>query len=320
MRQALTMGICSVFLAMWLPACLLLPLEETTQCPVMLIIENEKSMSNDVSLVLQHKGVQEEIMLEEYLIGVVVSEMPSSFEMEAIKAQAVAARTFALSNQKHDDFDLCSDSACCQAWHSKEELKDKLGESADACWEKARTAVQETRGLVLAYEGMLINAVYFSCAGGTTEDAVEVWGSSVPYLKSVPSSGEENAPRYQSLVSISIQETKEIFEREFENLTLPDDPETWFENMERTQGGGVRTLHIGGISIPGTRLRNLFGLNSTLFSVNLSDNTFQFEVKGFGHRVGMSQYGANAMAKEGKTFREILLHYYPGVSINEKAP
>jgi stage II sporulation protein D len=261
-----------------------------------------------------------ELELEEYLVGVVLSAMPASFELEALKAQAVAARTFALSSNKHDDYDLCSDSACCQAWSSREALENKLGVGADAYWNKVKQAVTETAGQVLTYNGSLIDAVYFSCAGGATEDAVAVWGSNVPYLQSVSSDGEDAAPRYESKVTVDVAKFQTTLQAEFPDMALKGAPSTWLGEVLYTRGGGVDSMEIGHVFVSGTRLRTLFGLNSTALTVSVNENCVVFDVKGFGHRVGLSQYGANAMAMEGKSYQQILRHYYSGVSIEEKTP
>jgi len=161
----------------------------------------------------------------------------------------------------------------------------------------------------------LIDAVYFSCSGGRTEDAVAVWGSEVPYLRSVSSDGEQDARVYETEVSISAEAFRETILDEEPQAILTGKPMSWFGETSYTAGGGVETMEIGGQKVSGIMLRRLFRLNSTMFSLLLSDDEITFVVKGYGHRVGMSQYGANAMAKDGKTYREILYHYYSGAEL-----
>lgn len=261
-------------------------------------------------MVLQN-GDPVNMILEEYLIGVVLAEMPVDFEIEALKAQAVAARTFAykrLLNPKHSSGDLCTDSACCQAYMSPETYKYEGGQ--DASLEKVRCAVSNTEGMVIVYQGDLIEATYFSCSGGRTEDAAEVWGADVPYLQAVDSPGEETAENYTQTVRF---EAKEFCRK----LSIPyaDRDKVTISNIQYTAGGGVQSIKIGGVAFSGTELRKLLGLRSTAFAITIAGDTVTVTTKGFGHRVGMSQYGADAMAVQGKTFDEILRYYYQGTEI-----
>ena len=256
--------------------------------------------------------------MTDYLTAVVLCEMPPEFEPEALKAQAVAARTFTVKraqSSKHENADVCSDSACCQAWKSEAALREKFASDYDACTRKARDAVEATDGEVLVYDGALIDAVYFSCSGGRTEDAVAVWGADVPYLRSVESYGEEAALRYSSEVSFTPAELRSLLGDE----TLAGAPEGWFGAVCYTHGGGVDTMQIGKKSYPGTELRRLLGLNSTVFTVSVDFNTIVFHVLGYGHRVGMSQYGANHMAQQGFDYRVILQYYYQGAEVQKIA-
>lgn len=252
-----------------------------------------------------------EMDLEEYLVGVVLAEMPASFETEALKAQAVVARTYTLraheGKRKHENAAVCTDYACCQAYRSETEYRMNGG--TDENIEKMRSAVSDTSGYVLTYEGALIEATYFSCSGGTTEDAVAVWGAEIPYLQSVPSPGEENAAHYTDSSTFTFEELKV-------KLNLPSECDKFsFESASYTSGGGVAEVTICGIEFQGTQLRKLLGLRSTAFTVSTAGDMVTFHTRGFGHRVGMSQYGADAMAVDGSTFDEILQHYYPGTKL-----
>ena len=253
----------------------------------------------------------EKIELEDYLIGVVLGEMPADFELDALKAQAVAARTYtakAMISGKHGDGSLCGNSNCCQAYIAPEEYLNAGGTEENL--EKVRSAILDTAGLVLTYDGGLIEATYFSCSGGSTEDAVAVWGTDYPYLRAVPSPGEEGAAHYQDSITFDAETFQEKLGAE-----LNGDPGSWVGEETFTDGGGVATLSIGGETYTGTVLRKLLSLPSTAFAITTLGNTIIVRTRGYGHRVGMSQYGADAMAVGGNTFEEILQHYYPGTCL-----
>ena len=250
--------------------------------------------------------------MDEYLLGAVLAEMPADFEGEALKAQAVAARTYArrayVTGGKHGDGSVCGNYACCQAYISPEDYLERGGTQEGV--DKVRSCVTATSGMVLTYDGALIEATYFSCSGGRTEDAVAVWGTEYPYLQAVDSPGEEKAAHYRDMVTLS----PEVFCARL-GLTLTGEPESWFGETVRTDGGGVDTLVIGETVFRGTELRALLGLRSTAFTVDASDGNIHITTRGYGHRVGMSQYGADAMAVAGAEYGEILAHYYPGTSL-----
>lgn len=250
--------------------------------------------------------------LEDYITEVVLAEMPAAFEPEALKAQAVAARTYtmkaAMTGGKHGDGSICTDSACCQAYISKNAYLIKGG--TEEAYSKVRSAVVETAGQVLTYGGELIEATYFSCSGGRTEDAVQVWGADYPYLISVESPGEEEAAYYRDTVTFTPAEFAAALDRELTG-TVKD----WFEGIQYTHAGSVAIAAVCGQDYTGTQLRSLLGLRSTAFSIETTENTITITTKGYGHRVGLSQYGADAMAVQGNNYREILAHYYTGTVI-----
>lgn len=285
-------------------------MEETQSTETTQLLQSEDMSKIPV---LTQNGILQ-MNMEEYLVGVLLMELPGDFHMEAQKAQAVVARTYALRTtqfkQKHEDSAICSDPACCQGYRAPEDYL--LAGGTEERIEIARNAVKETDGLILTYDGYPIDATYFSCSGGQTEDALAVWGVDIPYLQSVPSPGEEDAARYQDSVEFTPESFQEAMGR-----TLPGVPRQWFGQATYTRGGGVETMLIGGKLYEGTQLRSLLGLRSTAFSVSVSGNTITIKTKGFGHRVGMSQYGAQAMAASGKLFQEILNHYYPGTVIDK---
>ncbi|MBQ7817368.1 MAG: stage II sporulation protein D [Oscillospiraceae bacterium] len=252
--------------------------------------------------------------LEQYVLGVVMAEMPAEFEEEALKAQAVVARTYALRRlnrqDRHEDVAICTDSNCCQAYVSKEDYLQK-GETVSGL-EKIIRAVEATKGQVLIYDGELIEATYFSCSGGRTEDAVAVWGEVIPYLQAVDSPGEENAVQYWNEVHFTAEEFEKTLGRK-----LSGSPESWLGRRTFTPGDGVQTMVIGGITYTGTYLRDLLELNSTAFMMTAENGGITVETLGKGHRVGMSQYGADAMARNGSNYEEILMHYYQGTRIDK---
>lgn len=252
-----------------------------------------------------------EMSLREYLVGVLFAEMPSDFPEEALKAQAVAARTFALKKAeagKHPTADVCTDSACCQGYLecTDEDILNRLQGAIDA-----------TDGLVITYGDELIDATFFSCSDGKTESAAEVWGSDIPYLQSVESPGEENAPPYTQTVVLEADYFSEVLEGAYPQINLSGNPLGWFGAESRTEGGGIDTVFIGGTAVSGTELRRLFSLRSTDISFSPSETEITVTTCGFGHRVGMSQYGAKAMAENGIPFYDILTHYYSGTSIKK---
>ncbi len=252
------------------------------------------------------------MQLEDYVTGVVLGEMPADFEAEALKAQAVVARTYTckkMKDSKHTNADVCTDSTCCQAYLSKNEFLEKGGSVESFL--KVNNAVMDTNGEVLKYNGELIEATYFSCSGGKTETAKEVWGGDIPYLQSVESPGEEIASHYMDTVKFSPAEFRDKL-----GINYAGNPEQWIGNISYTEGGGVETIVIGGKPFTGVQFRKLLNLRSTAFVITAVGDSITITTKGFGHRVGMSQYGAEAMAIEGKDYKSILEHYYQGAILS----
>ena len=256
-------------------------------------------------------GQMQQMDLEEYVLGVVLSEMPASFEMEALKAQAVAARTYAIktcSDRKKHDGAVCDNHSCCQGYMTNEDYLQRGWKETYV--ERVRSAVAETAGQILTYDGKPIRATYFSCSGGNTESAIAVWGRDYPYLQSVESPGEEETVYYTDSKRFTLEEFQEKL-----GITLEGEPGTWFGDITYTTGGGIDTMQIGGVDYRGTTLRSLLGLRSTVFYVVVDQESVMFETHGYGHRVGMSQYGADAMALEGFSYDQILAHYYRGTQL-----
>ena len=265
-------------------------------------------------------GTVEEMTMDAYLWGVVAAEMPASFEEEALKAQACAARTYAAGLQargsKHPDADLCDDSRCCQAYTDRDDALLRWGLSAQLYADKITNAVEGTDGLGVLYQGSPIQAVFFSSAAGKTADAVEVWGSSVDYLKSVDSPEGAEVPNYHSQVVLAPDDLKAQALAVWPGADFSGGPETWLQDVSYTASGVVSGLKLGGVSVSGGEVRNAFALRSACFQVKWDGEHFVFDVTGYGHGVGMSQYGANAMAKEGRGFRDILTWYYTGTEVD----
>lgn len=251
-----------------------------------------------------------EMSMESYLVGVILAEMSTDYEMAALQAQAVAARTYAMRRRgegRHPGGAVCTDPSCCQAYVGTEEYLDGLGYQRDI--DRASQAAESTRGQVLVYDGSYVEATYFSCAGGQTEDAVAVWGVSYPYLQSVDSP-EVHDHQHMIQLEMTEEELEEKLGRE-----LYDIPESWLGWTTYTPGGGVKTVYFGGQRYDGTLFRGLLGLASTAFTLEPTENGILITVCGKGHRVGMSQCGAQMMALDGSTYQEILLHYYQGTSL-----
>lgn len=275
--------------------------------------EQQTTASSGLTVpVLLQSGVVEDMQLEEYITRVLLGEVPASFEMEALKAQAVAARTYTLycgqTSDRHGEGAVCTDYRCCQAYQEPDSYLRSGGTQAEL--DKVRQAVEETAGQVLRYNGELIVATYFASSGGVTEDAQEVWGQAYPYLSSVDSPGEETEGEYDESKTFTAEEFQQIL-----GVQLSGTPENWFGRVYESLGEGVGVIRIGGRLYGGTEIRSLFGLRSTVFTVTTTENSVTFHTRGYGHRVGMSQYGANAMAQSGSTYEEILAHYYTGTTL-----
>jgi len=264
-------------------------------------------------------GTVEELTMDAYLWGVVAAEMPASFEDEALKAQACAARTYAaglVGAGRHPDADLCDDSSCCQAYTDRDDALLRWGLNARQYADKIEAAVSATDGLGVLYQGAPIQAVFFSSAAGRTADAVEVWGSAVDYLKSVDSPEGDEVPNYHSQAVLSRDEAARQILAAWPGADLSGEPEDWFQDVRRSASGAVSSLKIGGVEATGGAARQAFSLRSACFEVKWDGENFVFDVTGYGHGVGMSQYGANAMAKDGSDFREILTWYYTGTEVD----
>ena len=263
----------------------------------------------------------EEVNLDEYLCNVVSAEMPASFDLEALKAQAIVARTYTIykisNGSKHEGADICDSPNCCQAWISKEDRLVRWDETLrDEYWNKIVTAVNSTVGRIIMYEGKPINAFFHSNSGGKTEMPINVWGGSgYPYLQVVETSGEEGYTQYHSEVILSKEELINKMKEKYPDFDIDFTSEKCIQITEQTDSSRVRNLKIGNKNISGVEARSIFSLKSTNFSIDLDGDNIKFKVIGYGHGVGMSQTGADALAKQGKTYEEIIKHFYVGVEI-----
>lgn len=270
---------------------------------------------------LLHQGEVVTMNLQDYLWGVVAAEMPASFAPEALKAQAVAARTFTLYRQEgapmeeHQGADVCDDSTHCKAYLSPEEAETLWGSAAEEYRQKIRQAVSDTDGVAIYYEGSPILSVFHSTSSGRTENAGDVWTEDLPYLKSVESPGEEASPRYYGQVKLTAEEFRTMFLKAYPSADLSGPPEEWFSEPKRSDGGAISEISIGGVSVTGVRLRELCALQSANATVTVQGDEILIRTVGYGHGVGMSQYGAQAMALDGAGYEKILHHYYTGVAI-----
>lgn len=264
-----------------------------------------------ISVLLQN-GSAENMPINDYVLRVVLAEMPASFEAEALKAQSVVARTYTLRRYegatKHESAMVCTDASCCQGYRTEEDYLNGSGTAADL--NKIKQAVESTGDLVLVYDGALIEATYFSCSGGMTEDAADVWGEDIPYLRSTESPGEEKSAHYTDVVYFTTTEFEGLI-----GTDIPGPANSWIGKITLTAGNGVNTIEIGKETYSGTQIRSLLGLRSTAFTITIVGDAIAVSTKGFGHRVGMSQYGADAMAVQGEGFQDILLHYYNGTEL-----
>lgn len=244
-----------------------------------------------VKLLHSKSGEVEEMSMEEYLVGVVSAEMPANFELEALKAQAVVARTYTaykmFKGGKHDNANICDDSKCCQAWISKEDRFEKWNEAdRENNWSKITTAVNETKGKIITYNGEPINAFFHSNSGGTTETVSNVWGGTdYPYLQSVETSGEDGYTQYSSSVTLSKEELLQKMKESYPNITINWNEEQPIQITEYTESGRVKTIKIGNTNISGVEARTIFGLKSAKFNVDVGE-TITFNVVGYGHRSG----------------------------------
>lgn len=298
-----------------------LPAATSTPHPRMSMLD----LSDSKSMIrFLHNGEIKEISMCDYLIGAVSAEMPAAFELEALCAQAVTLRTYVLYQvllqppANHPDADVCGDFGCCAAYQDDEALREKWGDMYEECIAKVEAAVRQTDGIYITYDDQPILAVFHSSSYRATTGAEKVWKNPLPYLKGVPSpETEDDVANLKSTVTVTKSDFRATVLNSYPDAKFGDDARTWISDMQFDESGRVDTIVIGGVNITGPQLRALFMLRSTAVSITIGDDIV-FETMGYGHGVGMSQYGANIMAKNGLSWRGIIKTYYTGVSLSDE--
>ena len=265
--------------------------------------------------IIEVTEVKEEVYnfdeLEDYVTGVVAAEMPAQFNDEALKAQAVCARTYAIHYMEENDsneipYDIY------QAYCSVNDMREKWGEDFEKYYSKISSAVEGTRGQIMIYENEPVLAVFHSMSAGMTENSENIWGGKIDYLKSVDSSFDETSPGFINEKSFAAEEVKNIFKQKNSDIVFKGEPLTI---TERTQAGYVKNVKVGNKNYTGKQIREMLGLRSANFDIKYNGDSIIFVTKGYGHGAGLSQYGANHMAEGGSTYIDILKHYYTGVEL-----
>ena len=280
------------------------------------VISNNKTISKEKSTIKTNDSINVTVYksngevitidLEEYVIGVVAAEMPASFNIEALKVQAILARTYALKSIKLGK--KLTDTVSTQAYIGTDSMKKKWGSEYTKYYTKIKNAVNSTKGLYVTYNGQIIDAVYHSTSNGFTENSLEVWGYSIPYLKSVNSEWDKNASPYERTITKSIEEIKKILEvSSIDNIEI----------IKRNSSGRVSLVKINDNEYSGVDLRTLLSLRSADFDIEIKDGNLVITTRGYGHGVGLSQYGSNSLANKGYNYEKIIKYYYSGVSINK---
>lgn len=277
-------------------------------------IRSKKEEFSDITVNINYSGEETQIPLEEYIIGVVAAEMPAQYDKEALKAQAIAARTYTL--KKIDDDKQVIFTSDIQGYESYNDLESKWGaEDFPIYYVKIKDAVESTRGYVMTYNNELIDAVYHSISSGTTRSALDVWGKDIDYLQKVESLEDINSPEYINRYEISYKELKDKLIESFNDIKVNISKENEMQIVERSEEGYIKKIQFDNKILTGEEIRNSLSIASSNFTLDYKEDNIEIICKGYGHGVGMSQYGANAMAKEGKTYDKILKHYYVGIDI-----
>lgn len=296
--------------------------------PELLSIDIESIKNEPSILVYDHIDKRNmDIPLEKYVVGVVAAEMPASFDIEALKAQAIAARTLAVRKMRiyggqgcskyGNETDVCTFYGHCQAWISDEQQKKNWGDEYASNRQKIVQAVEDTRGLILTYQGSPIEVFFYSTSNGKTEDVSEVFSVQLPYYKVVDSEGEEDAPKFREVFTFTRGEFIDMFKSHYPKSKLTEKSlESQVNILSYTESGRVGEILVGGIKLKGKDFRSIYGINSADFKLEFLPDKVLIHTTGYGHGVGMSQVGADRMAKDGGTYRDILNHYYIGIDID----
>lgn len=281
---------------------------------------------HSITIPLYHKstGAVEQILLEQYVLQTVAAEMPASFDMEALMAQAVLARTLVIQkmehtySKEHPSAPICDDYSHCQAFITLEEMRENWGYKYDENYEKIKSAVISTIGEIVTYDGVAIQVLYHSTSGGYTEDSQNVFSAAMPYLVSVESPGEESATHYNDTIVFDRDELADKLNKKINDANLNSQTlETQLNINSRFTSGRVEFMQVGSMIIEGKTFRYALDLPSANFTISYDKNNVIINTSGFGHGVGMSQLGANAMAKTGDNYKKILSHYYTGTIVEQ---
>ncbi len=290
--------------------------ENTTSQTYETQAENTEAKEDTITVLRASSGKTEQVDMTEYLIGAVANEMPASFHIEALKAQAVACHTYALWIIKNADNpgselgDISDNSGKHQGYLNKSEMKEKWGESYEKYYSRISDAVNEVKDQYLEYDGEPILAVFHALSSGTTSNCEDVWGDKIPYLNSVPAPGDKLSAQIDSEKIFTAKQLKEKF-------GIKEDEKELISSFKAADSGYVNEIIIGGKSYTGREIRRLLDLKSPNFTYEQSKDNYIFSVKGKGHGVGMSQYSADFMARQGSSYKEILNHFYNGAEIKK---
>lgn len=280
---------------------------------------SSKTDDGTISVFLTSENSVEEIEMLDYIIGAVSAEMPASYHEEALKAQALAAVTYARYSklspaQDANGADISDDSSVHQGYLTKEQMQEKWGEAYEAYYEKIKNAVSEVIDKTITYDGEPIMAAYHAISSGKTESAENIWGKKIDYLTGTDSEWDTESTRYSSEVIFSAEELKDLL-GSTENTDFSADESEWVKIKSTSDAGTVLEIELCGAVMTGMQARNLLGLRSPVFDTEFEDGEYVFSVSGYGHGVGMSQNGANCMAQAGSSYEEIIAHYYSGTQI-----
>lgn len=277
---------------------------------------NDTSYTAETFKVLKDNEVIK-LSAKDYVFGVVAAEMPALYHEEALKAQAVAAYTFACYRKNtaaESDYDITADGDTAQCFITRDEAKKRWGEKADEYTKKIDDCIKAVAGELLCFDNQPIFPAYHAISPGKTNTCLDVWAKDIPYLKSVESSGDSLAQGYLSEAKFSAEELA----KKLKSISLPSgDAENYFSDISLTDNGYVKQIKYCGTLVQGSQITKLLDLRSSNFTVKFTDKNFVFSVTGYGHGVGMSQTGADYMAKKGHTYKEILSHYYSGASLQK---
>ena len=259
-----------------------------------------------------------EIDMFEYVVGAVAAEMPPTYHSQALRAQAAVCYTYAVKKRSSPDptlggADITDDSAVHQGYLDAAARKEKWGDKYETYEKKIEEAVKDVFGKTITYDGEIITAAFHAISCGQTFSAEEVWGKDVPYLKSVTSAGDKLSPDYASTLTLTADEFKKAFAGS--GAEFGGDAKKWIGEIKKTDSGYISCAVIGEKEFTGAQVREKLGLRSACFEIKCTGDEFKITVHGYGHGVGMSQYGADYMARQGSDWQEIIKHYYTGVEI-----